>query len=251
MGEFFENINIKGEDRSFIVSGIRKVLAREGFKEIDPVQLSDKPLDLSGDSPEVFRVLISQMENNWVTLYHSQIGISRFRVRFAKELMSPIIYFNLHDGDVLCYDYYVDGKLIDSFCSIQDYFSVKEHCKEGYPEKLSAILSNKDSINKLGSILHSEEPDEKHDGLGMLERFSNLIGVTQSMNSYYYLVNGERLDACDAFLHLAFIKQKKKILDSSLISFVLKVVLVMLAILVIVVWVMLAILVMGLFFKVM
>jgi hypothetical protein len=224
MGEFYENINLYGLTKGEAESAIRAVMAEQHFREVDPASLGDRPPSLVGDPQNTIRLLVSPKHQKWVTIFHSQIEAEWLREALARESKQPLLYLNLHDGDVLYYTFYNDGRIVDEFCSIPDYFAASpeevEQGVEGHPDRLLPVLRNEGDVAKLQSIMHPPDEMVAADGLGMLSDLSNLLELGDTEDSYHYIASGGRLGEFAGYSHLAFTKGTQSLVWDGLLILV-------------------------------
>lgn len=210
MGEFHENIHLYGLTKTQAESAIRAVMGENNFREVDAASLVDRIPTLVGDPQNIIRLLISPEHGEWVTIFHSQTGAKWFRESLAEELEQPLLYLNLHDGDVLYYTFYDDGSIVDEFCSIPEYFAASpdevEKGVEGHSDRLLPVLRNEGDVAKLQNIMHPSDEMDRGDGLGMLSALSDLLELGDAQDSYHYIASQGRLHEFVEYSHLAFTK---------------------------------------------
>jgi len=110
MGNFYSNITVKGSTKDAVISEL-KVLKRKAF--------------------------VTLAINNFIVIYDAECEeqvprvLSQLSVDLSKSLKCPLISFMNHDDDILIFEVYKDGILIDEYNSCPGYFEGEETPPQG------------------------------------------------------------------------------------------------------------------------
>ena len=152
----------------------------------------------------------------WTGIYASRGQDGSVAKTLHKFLKSEVLLTMVHDGDIFCYEYYRDGKLVDEYNSRPDYFgkvsAKKRRSQAGSPELLVPLLRNPSDLGELERILHADPEEEEFDASGQLVHFAELLGLPNCATSYDYLVADEEDEAIERrgeFIHIPDLEPEK------------------------------------------
>jgi len=95
----------------------------------------------------------------WVGVFPDNCGQDdRVSLAIAKRVEEDVLHLVVHDDDIFCYWYYRNGKLVDKYNSIPDYFgeeiSEEEIRKlQGQPEVFAHVVDHPGKIDEIREIL--------------------------------------------------------------------------------------------------
>ncbi len=128
----------------------------------------------------------------------------------ARGLKGELIAMLVHDDDVFAYNYYRDGRRLDQYNSIPDYFgepiSEQERLElSGRPETFAHLASDPGKFAAVRERLaaQADQPDVFVSGL--MEEFADALGIRNALTSYEYLQEHEETDdveGWDQFIHV-------------------------------------------------
>jgi hypothetical protein len=185
MGTFYGSILVRSEDTEAIKNALVAMANQEGCK-----------------------FLLGPPINGWSSLFPNESGQNEaVSAELARVLPNDIFHLIVHDDDVFAYFYYRDGKLIDQYNSCPDYFEevteAERQASRGRPELLQPLISNEETLNELKTLLTAAK-DEYVFEQERMEKFTKLLGLSNSLSSYEYLQAGERdgIQGWKNFLHI-------------------------------------------------
>ncbi len=192
MGEFFDAIYTRGIDA-----------------EILPRQLADAARELN------CCFLLAPEIRGWRAIYCSRTQDGKVAKALHQRLRTEVLYTLVHDGDIFCYDYYRDGKLVDEFNSRPDYFgkvsAKKRQSQGGHPDRLLLLLRDLSDVERLERILRHDAEDPL-DANEQLMEFGELLGLPNCATSYDYLLSDEEDEAIERrgeFVHIPDLEPEK------------------------------------------
>jgi hypothetical protein len=193
MGEFYDAIYTRGADAATLHQ-----------------QLADAARELN------CCFLVAPEMQGWTAIYSSDGQDNKVAEALHKLLKTEVLYTLVHDGDIFCYYYYRDGKLVDEYNSRPDYFekvsAAKRQSQAGKPELLLPLLREPSDLGKLKSILHSEPGGDRLDANLQLTQLGELLGVPNCATSYDYLIGDEEDEAIERraeFVHIPDLEPEK------------------------------------------
>jgi len=193
MGEFFDAIYTRG---------------------IDTTAISQRLADAAHELNCCF--LVAPEIKGWTAIYPSHGQDSKVAKALHKLLKTEVLFTSVHDGDIFCYDYFRDGKLVDEYNSRPDYFgkvSVKTwQAQAGRPELLLPLLRDPADGEELERILHSKPGGGRFDANLQLMQFGALLGLPNCATSYDYLMGDgedESIERRAEFTHIPDLEPEK------------------------------------------
>jgi hypothetical protein len=199
MGEFFDAIYTRGTDAEML-----------------PRQLADAARELN------CCFLVAPEIQGWTAIYSSRGQDGKVAKALHKLLETEVLFTLVHDGDIFCYDYFRDGKLVDEYNSRPDYFArvsaKKRRSLAGKPELLLPLLRDPSDVGELESILRPESPDDPLDASSQLMQFGDLLELPNSATSYDYLMGNEEDEAIERraeFVHIPGLEPEKAVRASA------------------------------------
>jgi WD40 repeat protein len=193
MGEFFDAIYTRGTDPAVL-----------------PRQLANAARELK------CCFLVAPEIQGWTAIYASRGQDGNVAKTLHKILETEVLYTLVHDGDLFCYDYHRDGKLVDEYNSRPDYFAKvsarKRQSVAGKPELLLSLLRHPSDADELESILHSEADDDPFHANSQLTQFAELLGLPNYATSYDYLMadeEDEEIERRAEFVHIPGLEPEK------------------------------------------
>lgn len=157
------------------------------------------------------RAYVSPPGNGWVTVFDEKCDeqddavIRKVATGLTKKLKTSVIAFLVHDSDVLCYWLYRDGKKIDEYNSIPDYFGEADEeaieALRGNPEALAACSAASATAADFAKLLDPESQGAFAE-LTLIE-LAKLLGIDEHRVSvgFNYFDQGEHgLEDADQFL---------------------------------------------------
>jgi hypothetical protein len=160
--------------------------------------------------------LLAPEIEGWTAIYSSRGQDGEVPKALHKRLKTEVLFALVHDGDIFCYDYYRDGKLVDEYNSRPDYFEKvspkKRRSLAGRPELLLPLLRDPSDLGELGNILHSEPEDDLFDANSRLTQFGELLGLPNCTTCYDYLMGDEEDEAIERraeFVHIPDLAPEK------------------------------------------
>jgi hypothetical protein len=186
MGEFLDAIYTRGTDAETL-----------------PQQLAGAARELN------CCFLVAPEMRGWTAIYSSRGQDGEVAKALHKLLKTEVLFTLVHDGDIFCYDYYRDGKLVDQYNSRPDYFgkvsAKKRQSLAGRPELLLPLLRDPSDVGELESILRSEPAGDRFRADSQLMQFGELLGLPNCATSYGYLMSDEEDEAIERraeFVHI-------------------------------------------------
>jgi WD40 repeat protein len=161
------------------------------------------------------KFLLGPPVNGWISAFPDKAGQSdKPSIETARRLPCDILHLVVHDDDIFSYYFYRDGRLIDQYNSCPDYFQKasaeeKQQC-QGHPELFQHLLRKPESLGKLKTLLAADHEQYTFEQERM-ERFVDLLGLSNAMSSYEYLQQGERdgIKGWKQFVHIPDLSPEK------------------------------------------
>lgn len=157
MGAFFTNLHVQVASKERVVEALK-------FRPSYPVY-------------------VSACENEWVSVFpdrnddQDEVEIQSMAEDLSQELAKPVFAFTVHDSDIFCYWFYVEGKVRDSFNSNPEYFNeVSEESKNevtGKPERLLPYCRRGTTEDEIGKTLRGKVVFEEN----RVTSLANLLGI--------------------------------------------------------------------------
>lgn len=193
MGEFFDAIYTRGIDTETL-----------------PQQLGDAARELN------CCFLMAPEIDGWTAIYSSRGQDGKVAKALHRRLQTEVLFTLVHDGDIFCYEYHRDGKLVDEYNSRPDYFgkvsAQKRREQAGRPELLMPLLQAPSDLAELESILHSDPRGDPFHANSQLVQFGELLGLPNCATSYDYLMGDEEDEAIERreeFVHIPDLEPEK------------------------------------------
>jgi WD40 repeat protein len=193
MGGFYGSVQVRGEDREAVRAALEGLARKEHRSLLGP------PLD------------------GWIGVYPSGHG-QDFRVAraLARRLPGELIAMLVHDDDIFAYKYYRDGRLIDEYDSIPDYFEpVTEEQRRrlrGRPETFAHLARDPAKFAAVRDRLAAQECERAVFASELLEEFAEALGIRNAVTSYEYLQENEEtegIEGWDQFVHVPDLSREK------------------------------------------
>lgn len=160
--------------------------------------------------------LVAPEIEGWTAIYPSRGLDDKVAAALHKLLKTEVVFTLVHDGDIFCYYYYRDGKVVDEYNSRPDYFekvsAAKRQSQAGKPELLLPLLRDPSDLGKLESILHSEPVGDRLDANLQLTQFGELLGLPNCATSYDYVIGDEEdetIERRSEFVHIPDLEPEK------------------------------------------
>jgi hypothetical protein len=193
MGGFYGSVQVRGEDRESVRSALEPLARQKRRFLLGP------PLD------------------GWIGVYPDgsgqDFGIAR---ALARRLPGELIAMLAHDDDIFAYEYYRDGRRIDQYDSIPDYFKpVSEEQRRrlrGRPETFAHLASDPAKFAAIRERLAAQATDRAVFASELLDAFADALGIRNAVTSYEYLQENEETDdveGWDQFLHVPDLSREK------------------------------------------
>lgn len=214
MGGFFVNVFVRSDDQAAVVEAARAVLRPYYRAKRKP--LFDLAWFVSKLSPEAAQILkaagagqpptgtapvamVGPAMGGWVGLYDSKMenqdeSMGEAVVKeLSRRLKSTAITFLVHDGDILSYRVAVNGKVVDQFNSIPDYFDedVPDRVRaalRGNPGLLAQACGKPEAEAQLQALL--AEPS--HEAYELLETLSAVLGLENACVGFDHLRDSDQ-----------------------------------------------------------
>lgn len=138
-------------------------------------------------------VLVAPPSNGWIALFPENNGQDESVGRaVAEQLDAEVLNLLVHDDDIFAYWFYRGRRVIDSYWSTPGYFGEENREREenmaGNPELFRPLIGDK--VGELAELLKRDEPRTFE--YERLEAFGKLLGISNAVNAYEYLKEGER-----------------------------------------------------------
>ncbi len=194
MGGFYGSVQIRGEDRDSVHSALDKLAKKDR------------------------RFLLGPSLNGWIGVYPNGAGQDFGVARdLARRLKGELIAMLVHDDDVFAYEYYRDGRRIDQYNSIPDYFGGEVSEKErrrlrGRPGTFAHLASDPSAFAAVRERLAAQASQPDVFVSGLLQAFAEALGIRNALTSYEYLHEHEETDdveGWDRFLHVPDLSREK------------------------------------------
>jgi hypothetical protein len=186
MGGFYGSVHVRSNDQTAVKAALQAIAVKQEA-----------------------RFLLGPVVNGWVSIYPNHSGQDeRLAKVIARGIQGECIYVVVHDDDIFAYDYFQDGKRIDSYNSRPDYFqevSPREKARlRGRPRLLEHLLAPGRSLQELASLLSENSVEESPFASNQLEGFAGLLGLPNAITAYEYLMDGETdgVERWDKFIHV-------------------------------------------------
>ncbi len=187
MGGFYGSVQIRSEDRDSVRSALER-LARDQRQ-----------------------FLLGPPLNGWIGVYPNGAG-QDFGVagKLARRLKGELIAMLVHDDDIFAYEYYRDGRRVDQYNSVPDYFggdiSEKERLElSGRPETFAHLANDPAKFAAVRERLAAQAVQRDVFVSGLMEEFADALGIRNALTSYEYLHENDETDdieGWDEFLHV-------------------------------------------------
>ncbi len=193
MGGFYGSVQVRGEDREAVRAALEELARKKRRFLLGP------PLD------------------GWIGVYPSGHG-QDFRVAraLARRLPGELIAMLVHDDDVFAYEYYRDGRLIDQYDSIPDYFEpVTEEQRRrlrGRSGRFAHLAKDPAKFAAIRERLAAQKHDRVVFASELLEEFAEALGIRNAVTSYEYLQENEEtedIEGWDHFIHAPDLSREK------------------------------------------
>lgn len=136
------------------------------------------------------KFLLSPAIDGWVSVFPEGNGQDmEISARLAKLVVAPVIHLVVHDDDVLAYQFYEGGELVDAYNSCPDYFGGEPADRGGVVERLNSILPDAAKRKALAKLLSAERFTFE---VERLQKLTDLLGLPNAVTAYEYLQDGER-----------------------------------------------------------
>jgi hypothetical protein len=141
MGGFYGSIHIRTDEYDLIKNILQDMAKKEGRK-----------------------FYLGPVINGWVGVFPDNCGQDdSVSLAIAKRLEDDVLHLVVHDDDIFCYWYYRNGKLIDKYNSLPDYFGEEIPEKEirklqGQPEVFAHVVDHLGKIDEIREILEPGPP---------------------------------------------------------------------------------------------
>ncbi|HEV3079726.1 MAG TPA: hypothetical protein VGY66_08100 [Gemmataceae bacterium] len=186
MGGFYGSVHVRSNDQAAVKAALQAIAVKQKA-----------------------RFLLGPVVNGWVSIYPNNSGQDeRLAKVIARRIQGECIYVVVHHDDLFAYDYFQDGKRIDSYNSRPDYFqevSAREKARlRGRPRLLEHLLAPGRSLQELASLLSENSVEESPFASNQLEGFAGLLGLPNAITAYEYLMDGETdgVECWDKFIHV-------------------------------------------------
>jgi len=136
MGGFYGSIHIRTDGYDLIKNILQDMAKKEGHK-----------------------FYLGPAIGGWVGVFPDNCGQDdRVSLAIAKRVEYDVLHLVVHDDDIFCYWYYRNGKLVDKYNSIPDYFGeeiTEEEIKrlQGQPEVFEHVVDHPCKIDEIREIL--------------------------------------------------------------------------------------------------
>jgi WD40 repeat protein len=175
MGAFYGSVQVRSENRDVLRSALEKLSRKKK------------------------RFLLGPPLNGWVGIYPEGIG-QEFRVArdLSRRLPDEIVATVVHDDDILAYEYYRDGKRIDRYNSVPDYFGevseMEKRDLRGRPETFAHLATDRAKFKVLVNQLARQPEQRAVFASVLLEEFADALGIRNALTSYECLKENEETD---------------------------------------------------------
>ena len=167
MGGFYGSIHVRTEEPASVRAVLEVLSSERGIK-----------------------FLLAPVIDGWVGVFPQDNGQDMtVATALSEKLCLPLIQVTVHDDDVFVYEFHEDGKPVDSYNSGPDYFGGESKERGGNVERLKTVLPDVSKRNELKRLL---EDDGFTFEVERLEKFAELLGLTNAVTAYEYLQDGER-----------------------------------------------------------
>ncbi len=202
-GSFITNIHVKTTGQSTVMRALDSVFAKYDLVRVgEPVPAANADLakylvglDSIGAGLKVKGTLVSPSINGWVSIYDSygdwQVPeVGDWAEQLSREMKTAALLFIVHDSDILLYQAYDSGVLLDEYQSIPDYWGdVTEEEKmrlAGKPDVLAGLAGKPDKKDVIASLLKADNFTFADD---QLEALSRELGISNTSFSYAYIAD--------------------------------------------------------------
>ena len=170
MGGHYGSVQVRSENREEV-----KVVAEQIARE------------------KQIHILIAPPVNGWIALFPEGNGQDETVGRaVAEQLDADVLHLLVHDDDIFAYWLYRDRRQIDSYWSAPGYFGEenreKEEAMAGDPEAFRPLIG--DDVARLRELLNRDTSMTFE--YERLDRFGKLLKITNAVNAFEYLKEGER-----------------------------------------------------------
>jgi len=187
MGAFYGSIQVRSEDRDAVKAAVESV-AQESKRKF----LLGPPL------------------NGWIAVYPDDSGQDEAcAAALAKRLNTILLQLIVHDDDVLIYNYFRNGELLNEYSSRPDYFedvsAANRERLRPKPEVFRDLVNSPEKLAKISRLLGAtEEAVEFAVEQDRMEELASLLGIQNTLTSYEYLTAGEQdgIKGWKQFVHI-------------------------------------------------
>jgi hypothetical protein len=194
MGGFYGSVQIRGEDRDAVRAALEQLARKKR------------------------RFLLGPAIGGWIGVYPDgsgqDLGVAR---ALARRLPGELIAMLVHDDDIFAYEYYRDGRRVDQYNSIPDYFGEEVSEKErqrlrGRPERFAHLAGDPAKFAAVRKRLAAQAHEREVFAFELLQAFADALGIRNAVTSYEYLQENEETDdieGWDEFLHVPDLSREK------------------------------------------
>jgi WD40 repeat protein len=187
MGAFYGSVQVRGEDRESVRAALEE-LARKKRRKF----------------------LLGPALDGWIGVYPDGNGQDlRVVGELARRLPGELVAVLVHDDDIFAYEYYRDGKRVDRYNSVPDYFEEVSEAERrrlrGRPERLAHLASDPARFAALRDRLDGQARERVVFASELLEAFAETLGIRNALTSYEYLKENEETDDVEGweqFVHV-------------------------------------------------
>jgi len=136
------------------------------------------------------KFLLAPAIDAWVSVFPQGNGQDmEVSARLVETVVEPLIHVVVHDDDVLAYQFYEGGKLVDAYNSCPDYFGGEPADRGGVVERLNSILPDAAKRKTLAELLSMKRFTFE---VERLQKLTELLGLPNAVTAYEYLQDGEQ-----------------------------------------------------------
>lgn len=192
MGAHYGSVHFRTDDRDAVLAAVGKVAKKSKA-----------------------RFLVGPALRGWVGVYPENNGQGDQEPKaLAKLLGGDAIHLGVHDSDIFFYTVFSQGKIVDEYNSIPDYFgpvSAQKKAKlRGQPATWQYLLPSPDRLDAMKALLTSERPVFAD---GSLEEFVGLLELPNAMTAYEYLLEEEDENDAEGWKDFVHIPEAESNLD--------------------------------------
>jgi len=125
----------------------------------------------------------------------------------SRRLGGEIFSLVVHDDDVFQYEYYLDGKRVDQYCSRRNYLGTPtENARKavrGRPQKFVHLATDSECFARFQSRIAEQAKRPAMVASELLVALASALGMANVQTSYEYLSDGDDdVDGWDQFIHV-------------------------------------------------